>query len=83
MLRKQFHFPSKEIKELKFNAQNLYSESCKKTYGKNLKNYINKVTHVQRSEEKWQYILMIYKLNKFIIKNSCWLLGKTKQVNPK
>lgn len=26
---------------------------------------------------------MIYKLNKIIIKNSCWLVGKTKQVNPK
>lgn len=26
---------------------------------------------------------MINKLNKIIIKNSCWLLGKTKQVNPK
>lgn len=29
-LRKQLRFPSKEIKELKFKEQNLYTESCKK-----------------------------------------------------
>lgn len=67
-LRKQLHFSSKEIKVLKFNAQNLYSESCK-NYRKKLKNYINrKSLQVQRSEEKQHYISMIYKLNKIIIK---------------
>lgn len=43
-LRKQLHFSSKEIKVLKFNAQNLYSESCK-NYRKKLKKlYKQKVT---------------------------------------